>query len=144
NAILCQGRGSAANSAVCFALGITAVDAVRHRMLFERFLSPGRTGPPDIDLDVESGRREHAIQHVYARYGRTHAAQVANVISYRPRSAVRDAARAFGHDPGQQDAWAKTVERWGTLAGADTDAPEQVVATAEEMLRLPRHLGIHS
>src|SRR5690606_16440290 len=80
--ILCQGRGSAANSAVCFALGITAVDAVQHRLLFERFLSPGRSGPPDIDLDIESGRREEVIQHVYERYGRTHAAQVANVISY--------------------------------------------------------------
>ena len=142
--ILCQGRGSAANSAVCFALGITAVDAVQHQMLFERFLSPGRSGPPDIDLDIESDRREEVIQHVYARYGRTHAAQVANVISYRPKSAVRDAARAFGHDPGQQDAWSKQIERWGSLAGEEVGAPEQVVEIAEQMLRLPRHLGIHS
>ena len=87
--ILCQGRGSAANSAVCYALGITAVDAVRHQMLFERFLSPGRAGYPDIDLDIEACRREEVIQHVYSRYGRDYAAQVANVISYRSRS-LRD------------------------------------------------------
>lgn len=108
--IWCQGRGSAANSAVCFALGITAVDAVKHRMLFERFLSPGRAGPPDIDLDIESGRRELVIQHVYERYGREQAAQVANTITYRPRSAIRDAARALGYDQGQADQWAKNVE----------------------------------
>ncbi|TNC17084.1 error-prone DNA polymerase [Georgenia sp. 311] len=162
--ILCQGRGSAANSAVCFALGITAVDAVQHRLLFERFLSPGRSGPPDIDLDIESGRREEVIQFVYERYGRTHAAQVANVISYRPRSAVRDAARALGYDVGQQDAWSKSIERWRSLRSPDDggDArgardgrgpapaddvgaiPEEVVDVAERMLRLPRHLGIHS
>ncbi|GAA4422543.1 error-prone DNA polymerase [Georgenia halophila] len=143
--ILCQGRGSAANSAVCFALGITAVDAVQHRLLFERFLSPGRSGPPDIDLDIESKRREEVIQHVYERYGRTHAAQVANVISYRPKSAVRDAARAFGYDVGQQDAWSKTIEQWGSLGGDDiAGIPEPVVDVADQMLRLPRHLGIHS
>ncbi|WP_211336014.1 error-prone DNA polymerase [Bogoriella caseilytica] len=150
--ILCQGRGSAANSAVCFALGITAVDAVRHTMLFERFLSPDRSGPPDIDLDIESARREEVIQHVYARYGRTHAAQVANVISYRPRSAVRDAARVLGYDVGQQDAWAKSLERWGRLrdeegkpAGADVaELPEGVLDIADRLMRLPRHLGIHS
>ncbi|PWD52270.1 error-prone DNA polymerase [Serinibacter arcticus] len=121
--ILCQGRGSAANSAVCYALGITAVDAVQHRLLFERFLSDGRAGPPDIDLDIESRRREEAIQFVYDRYGREFAAQVANVISYRPRSAVRDAARAFGYDVGQQDAWSKGIERWGNLRGAGPVTP---------------------
>ncbi|MEE6273239.1 error-prone DNA polymerase [Georgenia sp. MJ206] len=163
--ILCQGRGSAANSAVCFALGITAVDAVQHSLLFERFLSPGRSGPPDIDLDIESGRREEVIQFVYSRYGRTHAAQVANVISYRPRSAVRDAARALGYDVGQQDAWSKSIERWRSLRSADdgdsgeqrtrdgrapapaddvSGIPEVVLDVAEQMLRLPRHLGIHS
>lgn len=201
--ILCQGRGSAANSAVCYALGITAVDAVRHKLLFERFLSDGRSGPPDIDLDIESGRREEVIQFVYERYGRTFAAQVANVISYRPRSAVRDAAAAFGYDIGQRDAWSKSLERWGTLRGpaptrpwwqrsgeADAQArpaasgavdattprrdattprgkhvdshdpapprqrppsaqelgeiPEHVIDVAEQLLRLPRHLGIHS
>ena len=146
--ILCQGRGSAANSAVCYALGITAVDAVRHRMLFERFLSPGRAGYPDIDLDIEACRREEVIQHVYSRYGRERAAQVANVISYRPRSAVRDAARALGHPAGVQDAWAKHMERWtsvrpGGLTGQSDEVPEPVIDIAEKLLRLPRHLGVH-
>ncbi|MGH9083648.1 MAG: PHP domain-containing protein, partial [Acidimicrobiales bacterium] len=113
--ILCQGRGSAANSAVCFALGVTAADAVRLGLLFERFLSPERDGPPDIDVDIESGRREEAIQYVYERHGRRHAAQVANVITYRPRSAVRDAAKALGHPPGAADAWSKQLERHGRL-----------------------------
>jgi len=117
--ILCQGRGSAANSAVCYALGVTAVDAVRHGLLFERFLAPERDGPPDIDVDIEAGRREEVIQHVYERFGRRHAAQVANVISYRPKSAVRDAARALGYDVGQQDAWSKGIERWGSLRGPE-------------------------
>ena len=146
--ILCQGRGSAANSAVCYALGITAVDAVRHQMLFERFLSPGRAGYPDIDLDIEACRREEVIQHVYSRYGRERAAQVANVISYRPRSAVRDAARALGHPAGVQDAWAKHMERWtsvrpGGLTGQSDEVPEPVIDIAEKLLRLPRHLGVH-
>lgn len=96
NDILCQGRGSAANSAVCYALGITAVDAVYHRLMFERFLSPDRSGPPDIDIDIEAKRREEVIQHVFEKYGRHNAAQVANVITYRHRSAIRDAAKAFG------------------------------------------------
>ncbi len=109
--ILCQGRGSAANSAVCFAIGITAVDAVRYGLLFERFLSPDRDGPPDIDLDIESDRREEAIQYVYERYDRRHTAQVANVISYRPKSAIRDVAKALGYSPGQQDAWSKMIEQ---------------------------------
>lgn len=113
--ILAQGRGSAANSAVCYALGITAVDAVKYGLLFERFLAEARNGPPDIDVDIESVRREEVIQHVYEKFGRAHAAQVANVISYRPRSAVRDAARALGYDIGQQDAWSKSIERWGSL-----------------------------
>jgi len=156
--ILCQGRGSAANSAVCYALGITAVDAVRHKMLFERFLSPDRAGYPDIDLDIEACRREEVIQHVYTRYGRECAAQVANVISYRPRSAIRDAARAFGHPPGLQDAWAGQMDRWGSVrtdgassAAADRSPhpmtegpPEPVIDIAERLLKLPRHLGIHS
>ncbi|WP_129337781.1 PHP domain-containing protein [Cellulomonas endophytica] len=119
NGILAQGRGSAANSAVCYVLRITAVDPVRHGLLFERFLAPERDGPPDIDVDIESARREEVIQYVYERHGRTHAAQVANVISYRPRSAVRDAARALGYDTGQQDAWSTSIERWGSLRGPE-------------------------
>ncbi|WP_045878296.1 error-prone DNA polymerase [Pseudofrankia sp. DC12] len=113
--VLCQGRGSAANSAVCYALGITGVDAVSFGLLFERFLAPERDGPPDIDLDIESGRREEVIQYVYGRYGRDRAAQVANVISYRSRSAVRDVARALGFSPGQQDAWSSSLDRWSPL-----------------------------
>src|SRR5207253_4839415 len=88
--IYCQGRGSAANSAVCYALGITKADAVSLGLLFERFLSPERDGPPDIDLDIEHERREEAIQYVYRRYGRDRAAQVANGITYRPPSALRE------------------------------------------------------
>ena len=147
NGIYCQGRGSAANSAVCYALGITNVDAVGHGLLFERFLAPERDGPPDIDIDIESDRREEAIQYVYARYGREHAAQVANVISYRPRSAVRDIAKAFGFSPGQQDAWSKQIDHWYGSAGVSADVdgiPEHVVAYANELQTFPRHLGIHS
>ncbi|GAB3150912.1 error-prone DNA polymerase [Micromonospora sonneratiae] len=145
NGIYCQGRGSAANSAVCYALRITNVDAVRHQLLFERFLAPERDGPPDIDVDIESDRREEVIQHVYAKYGREHTAQVANVISYRPRSAVRDIAKAFGFSPGQQDAWSKQIDRWGEIAAVDAEGiPEQVVAYANELQTFPRHLGIHS
>ncbi len=113
--IYCQGRGSAANSAVCYVLGVTKADAVSLGLLFERFLSPERDGPPDIDLDIESGRREEAIQYVYERHGRRHAAQVANVITYRSKSAVRDAAKALGYSPGQQDAFSKSLDRWSSL-----------------------------
>ena len=112
--IYCQGRGSAANSAVCYALGVTAADAVSLGLLFERFLSPERDGPPDIDIDIESDRREEVIQYVYAKHGRHHTAQVANVITYRARSAIRDMAKALGYAPGQQDAWAKRIDGWGT------------------------------
>jgi error-prone DNA polymerase len=146
--ILCQGRGSAANSAVCYALGITNADAVSLGLLFERFLSPERDGPPDIDIDIESGRREEAIQYVYRRHGRLHAAQVANVISYRARSAVRDMAKAMGYSPGQQDAWSKQMDMWSTVASTSAesghDIPESVLALAREIERAPRHLGIHS
>ncbi|WP_306360465.1 error-prone DNA polymerase [Nocardia sp. CC227C] len=145
NDILCQGRGSAANSAVCYAIGITNVDPIANQLLFERFLSPERDGPPDIDVDIESDRREEAIQHVYAEYGREYAAQVANVITYRGKSAVRDAARALGFSPGQQDAWSKQVSRWtGVAKGEHADIPDDVLALAGELEGLPRHLGIHS
>jgi error-prone DNA polymerase len=143
--IYCQGRGSAANSAVCYALRITNVDAVAYDLLFERFLAPERDGPPDIDVDIESDRREEVIQYVYRRYGREYTAQVANVISYRPRSAVRDMAKAFGFSPGQQDAWSKQIDRWGSVASVDVEEiPEQVVAFANQVQNFPRHLGIHS
>ena len=142
--ILCQGRGSAANSAVCFALGITNVDAVAMGLLFERFLSPAREGYPDIDLDIESGRREEVIQYVYQTYGRGCAAQVANVITYRPRSAVRDVAKALGFSPGQQDAWSKRIERVERRDPPWRACPQQVGALATQLLGFPRHLGIHS
>ena len=147
NDIYCQGRGSAANSAVCYALGITAADAVSLGLLFERFLSPHRDGPPDIDVDIESGRREEVIQYVYERHGRHHAAQVANVITYRTRSAVRDAAKALGAEPGQQDAWSREVERGGGLtatAEAGTSIPAEVLDLAARLRGAPRHLGVHS
>ncbi|MEO5876530.1 MAG: error-prone DNA polymerase, partial [Streptosporangiaceae bacterium] len=140
--ILCQGRGSAANSAACYALGITGVDAVHHKLLFERFLSPGRDGPPDIDLDIEHKRREEVIQYVYRKYGRQCTAQVANVISYRPKMAMRDAARALGYSPGQQDAWSKQID-WRDPVNLG-EIPAAVTELADRMKRLPRHLGIHS
>ena len=159
--IYCQGRGSAASSAVCYVLGITNADAVALGLLFERFLSPERDGPPDIDVDIESGRREEVIQYVYGRYGRERAALVAVVVSYRARSAVRDAAKALGHSPGQVDAWVRRIERWGPLgdgrpgrddvasepgaeqAGNELGIPARVLAVATELEGFPRHLGIH-
>ncbi|HZQ31919.1 MAG TPA: error-prone DNA polymerase, partial [Mycobacterium sp.] len=146
NGILSQGRGSAANSAVCYALGITAVDPVANELLFERFLSPERDGPPDIDIDIESDLREKAIQYVYDRYGRDYAAQVANVITYRGRSAVRDMARALGFSQGQQDAWSKQISRWNGVADSPDveDIPEPVIDLALQISNLPRHMGIHS
>ncbi len=144
--ILCQGRGSAANSAVCYLLDITAVDAIAYDLPFERFLSSLRDEEPDIDVDFDSDRREEIIQWVYAQYGRERAAQVANVIQYRPKNAVRDMAKALGHSPGQQDAWSKQVERWGAdLSSAEGhDIPPLVLQYATELLKAPRHLGIHS
>jgi error-prone DNA polymerase len=161
--IYCQGRGSAANSAVCYALGVTNVDAVDLGLLFERFLSPARDGPPDIDVDIESERREEVIQYVYERYGRRHAAQVANVITYRPRSAVRDVGKAFGFTPEQVDAWAAGIDSGhgrgassaaavheavaavpGGEGGGSGGVPPLVAELAAEVLDRPRHLGIHS
>ncbi|HRD64389.1 MAG TPA: error-prone DNA polymerase, partial [Nocardioides sp.] len=148
--ILCQGRGSAASSAVCYALGVTAVDAVFYRLPFERFISAHRDEEPDIDVDFDSDRREEVIQWVYDTYGRRNAAQVANVITYRPRMAVRDAAKALGHSPGQQDAWSKQIDGWQAVVSGDQgdpgahDVPEPVVALADQLMGAPRHLGIHS
>ncbi|GEK87509.1 error-prone DNA polymerase [Microbacterium aerolatum] len=144
--ILCQGRGSAAASAVCYLLGITAVDPILYGLPFERFLASTREEEPDIDVDFDSGRREEIIQWVYEQYGRECAAQVANVIQYRPKNAVRDMARALGYSPGQQDAWSRQVDGWGAdLMPADGhDIPETVLEYAGEVLKAPRHLGIHS
>jgi error-prone DNA polymerase len=159
--IFCQGRGSAANSAVCYALRITNADAVSLGLLFERFLSTERDGPPDIDIDIESDRREEVIQYVYDKHGRIHAAQVCNVITYRARSAVRDMARALGYGPGQQDAFAKQLDRWSGLRSTDhhpidprgpghepgnepDQLPADVLDLALQIEHAPRHLGIHS
>jgi error-prone DNA polymerase len=153
NDIYCQGRGSAASSAVCYVLGITNADAVRLGLLFERFLSPERDGPPDIDVDIESGRREEVIQYVYGRYGRECAALVAVAVTYRARSAIRDAGKAFGYPEGTVDRWAKGVDRWAKRverpAAGPGEAPEaagipaQVLEAAIELEGYPRHLGIH-
>jgi len=143
--ILCQGRGSAASSVVCYLLKITAVDPIRYKLPFERFISAMREEEPDIDVDFDSERREEVIQYVFERYGRENAAQVANVIQYRPRFAVRDMAKALGHSPGQQDAWSKQMERWGSdVSGIDHDIPESVLELAQQVMKFPRHLGIHS
>ncbi|MEU5875310.1 error-prone DNA polymerase [Glycomyces sp. NPDC047369] len=142
--ILCQGRGSAANSAVCYVLGVTNVDPVEFGLLFERFLSDERTGPPDIDIDIESGRREEVIQYVYGKYGRDRAALVANVVTYRPRSAVRDAAKALGYGHDQAVAWSKRLHRWSGIDPGEAEGiPEDVQALAGELRDLPQHLGIH-
>lgn len=141
--ILCQGRGSAASSAVCYALGITAIDPVFYRLPFERFISEHRDEEPDIDVDFDSDRREEVIQWVYDRYGRHNAAQVANVVGYRPKMAVRDAAKALGHAPGQQDAWSKQISSWSEVT-TEGDVPGPVIELANDLLGAPRHLGIHS
>ncbi len=143
NDIFCQGRGSAATSAVCYALGITNVDAVSLGLLFERFLSPARDGPPDIDVDIESGRREEVVQYVYRRYGRLHAAQVANVITYRTRSAVRDVGKALGHPADAVEGWVASLER-GDALDEQEGIPPLVAELAGAVVDAPRHLGIHS
>ncbi|MBF4563328.1 error-prone DNA polymerase [Microbacterium sp. VKM Ac-2870] len=142
--ILCQGRGSAANSAVCYLLNITAIDSISYNLPFERFLSAMREEEPDIDVDFDADRREEIIQWVFDTYGRERAAQVANVIQYRPKNAVRDMAKALGHSPGQQDAWSKQVERWDGAVAGSHDIPARVLEYAGELLKAPRHLGIHS
>ncbi len=150
--ILCQGRGSAANSAVCYCLGITAVDPVRMDLLFERFISRERAEPPDIDLDIMHERREEVIQHVYEKYGRTHAAMVANVIRYRSKMAVRDVGKALGLPETSLDRLAKLIPYYGDItadhlrmAGLDPEARDHrhLVVLANEIQDFPRHLSIH-
>ena len=150
--ILCQGRGSAANSAVCYCLGITAIDPVRMGLLFERFISQERAEPPDIDLDIQHDRREEAIQHVYEKYGRNHAAMVANVIRYRTRSAVRDVGKALGLQETSLDRLAKLVTHFEDLTpaalrqgGLDPEAPlhGHLMWLVNEIQDFPRHLSIH-
>jgi len=152
--ILCQGRGSAANSAVCFCLGITAVDPIRMGLLFERFLSRERAEPPDIDLDIEHERREEVIQHVYNVYGRDHAAMVCNVIRYRPRSAVRDVGKALGIPETALDRAAKHLSMYGAVEaealarsglaeGGHAAALDHLARLSDEILEFPRHLSIH-
>ncbi len=118
NGILCQGRGSAANSVVCYCLGITAVDPVKMNLLFERFLSEERAEPPDIDLDIAHRERERVLQYVYERYGREHAAMVCEQISWRGRSAVRDSARVLGFSVQQAEALAAFSDRFSARATA--------------------------
>jgi error-prone DNA polymerase len=142
--IFCQGRGSAANSAVCFSLGITNADAVSLNLFFERFLSPARDGPPDIDVDIESGRREEVLQYVFARYGRQHAAQVAAVITYRSRSALREVARAFGLSENEADTVRERVDRATMTPRVGDDLHPLIPQIAGELLDRPRHLGLHS
>ncbi|MBK5919451.1 error-prone DNA polymerase, partial [Rhodothalassium salexigens] len=152
--ILCQGRGSAANSVVCYCLAITSVNPVEVDLLFERFISAARNEPPDIDVDFEHERREEVIQYIYARYGRERAALAATVIRYRPRSAVRDVGKVFGLGEDVTAALAGTV--WGSWgagveparvreAGLDPDEPTiaRTLALSEQLLGFPRHLSQH-
>ena len=152
--ILCQGRGSAANSVVCFALGITAVDPSRQRVLFERFISKERGEPPDIDVDFEHERREEVIQYIYEKYGRHRAAMVNEIISYRPKSAIRDVGKAMGLSLDQVDRLAKNMDWWDDggpsverVSEVGIDPSDQRVVNAldlaVEVQGFPRHLSIH-
>ena len=152
--ILCQGRGSAANSAVCYCLGITAVDPARGNLLFERFISKERDEPPDIDVDFEHQRRDEVIAYIYGKYGRDRAALAATVIRYRRRSALRDAGRALGIDPVAVDRVCAGLARWDhdlvppeAIAEAGLDAQHRRVAlwlhVAARLIGLPRHLSQH-
>jgi error-prone DNA polymerase len=152
--ILCQGRGSAANSAVCYVLGITSVDPTQVDLLFERFISKERLEPPDIDVDFEHSRREEVMQYVYRRYGRHRAAIIATVIHYRPRSAIRDVGKALGLTEDVTAALADTVwGSWGSglndmqvkQAGFDPKNPmvALAIALATELIEFPRHLSQH-
>ena len=153
--ILCQGRGSAANSAVCYALGVTEVDPGRMQVLFERFISKERNEPPDIDVDFEHERREEVMQYIYRKYGRDRAALTAALATYRPRSALRDVGKAFGLSLDQVDRLAKTIAWWDgrqvqderlVEAGFDPGNPllGQVVDFAQQLVGFPRHLSQHS
>jgi len=152
NGILCQGRGSAANSVVCYCLGVTSVDPVRMNLLFERFLSRERAEPPDIDLDIEHNRREEVIQHMYEKYGRDRAAMVANVVRYRTRSAVREVGKAFGIPETALDHCAKLLSHWdgdldAVFREAGLDLPpalrEHLASLTRQITGFPRHLSIH-
>ena len=152
--ILCQGRGSAANSAVCYLLGITSVDPAQHDLLFERFISEERKEPPDIDVDFEHERREEVIQHIYAKYGRARAGLCATVIHYRPRMAIREVGKVMGLSEDITSALAKTI--WGSWgreigareaeqAGLDLTDPllARAIKLADQMIGMPRHLSQH-
>ena len=152
--ILCQGRGSAANSAVCFALGITEVDPARMSVLFERFISRERNEPPDIDVDFEHERREEVIQYIYEKYGRERAALAATVITYRPRSAIRDVGKALGLEALQIDQLARSMQWWDGRqvedervreAGFEPDNPviARLLGLVRELVGFPRHLSQH-
>jgi len=153
-AILCQGRGSAANSAVCYMLGITAVDPSKHDLLFERFISEERREPPDIDVDFEHERREEVIQHIYAKYGRNRAGLCATVIHFRPRMAIREVGKVMGLSEDVTAALAKTIwGSWGREVGAKEAAEAGIDLTdplmartiklADQMIGMPRHLSQH-
>jgi error-prone DNA polymerase len=152
--ILCQGRGSAANSAVCYCLEITAVDPARHALLFDRFISEDRKEPPDIDVDFEHERREEVIQYIYRKYGRQRAGLCATVIHYRPRMAIREVGKAMGLSQDVTAALARTI--WGGMgreisarhvaeAGMDLDDPHlrRVLKLTQQLIGMPRHLGQH-
>ncbi len=152
--ILCQGRGSAANSAVCYCLGITSVDPAKHQLLFDRFISEDRKEPPDIDVDFEHERREEVIQHIYAKYGRHRAGLTATVIHYRPRMAIREVGKAMGLSEDVTSSLARTV--WGGMGreigeahvediGMDLSDPHlrRVLKITEQMIGMPRHLSQH-
>ncbi|MGI9263167.1 MAG: error-prone DNA polymerase, partial [Woeseiaceae bacterium] len=152
--ILCQGRGSAANSAVCFCLGITEVDPARMEMLVERFISKERNEPPDIDVDFEHERREEVIQYIYAKYGRERAALAATVITYRPRSALRDIGKVLGLSDLQVSRLSRSMQWWDghkvddsriLEAGLDPDSPvmRRLLYLVRELVGFPRHLSQH-
>ena len=152
--ILCQGRGSAANSAVCYCLGITSVDPAKHALLFDRFISEERREPPDIDVDFEHERREEVIQHIYRKYGRHRAGLCATVIHYRPRMAIREVGKAMGLSEDVTAALARTVwggwgkeisERHAEETGMDVTDPhlKRVLKLTRQMIGMPRHLSQH-